>query len=62
MLQHAEDCISSRAVFVFIAFMDHERTRDLVAAELKKHKAFAEQLKKKQGSAAGLDILLKKLQ
>jgi hypothetical protein len=62
MLRHANECIDSRAVWIFVTMLENERTKDLVAPTLKKsHKKEAEQLLAKDSKATGVKVLLKHL-
>ena len=65
MIKNLEDCLKTRAVWVFITFLDNERTAKLVLPELKKD-ATLKHIKSlmKQDSIQGnkgLEILLDKI-
>lgn len=61
MLKHAQECVDSRAVWVFVGLLESDRTRALVFDELKKHKKFIQDQLKASPNAAGLKVLVKLL-
>jgi hypothetical protein len=59
-----EDCLKTRASWIFVEMLEHENTKKMVLPELKKHeKAISELLKSKEIKGnKGIQIILEKVQ
>lgn len=64
MIKNLEECLKTRAVWVFVTFLDNANTSKLVLPELKKEsniKIMKTLLKKDSNGNKGLEILLEKI-
>ena len=62
MIKNLEECLKTRASWVFVGFLESEKTKKLVLPELKKESSIKmiKQLLKKDNNK-GLQILLEKI-
>jgi len=59
--KHFEDCLKTRAVFILIAFLEHDKIKGLLNDEVQSKKKLIQSTLKSDPKLKGLAILAKKL-